>query len=80
MIERKEIPNMDWFNQLFSNIYVIHVAGVAHNDLDCKNIVGTGAFLINFGLSKIINVDIDENTESFLISINTFFYNFLNFL
>lgn len=77
MIKEKKIPNMDWFNELFLNIQILHLAGIAHNDLYCKNIVGEGAFLIDFGLARIYKTDIDENIELFLKFIDNFFINFL---
>jgi len=77
MIKEKNIPNMNWFKQLFKNIKLLHLAGVAHNDLHCKNIVGDKALLIDFGLARISDTDIDENIELFLIFINKFFFNFL---
>jgi tRNA A-37 threonylcarbamoyl transferase component Bud32 len=77
MIKEKNIPNMDWFDQLFKNIKILHLAGVAHNDLHCKNIVGDEALLIDFGLARISKTDIDEDTGTFLIFINNFFINFL---
>ena len=77
MIKEKKIPNRSWFERLFTNIKIIHLAGIAHNDLDCKNIVGDGAFLIDFGLAKISDTDIDEDTGTFLNFIDNFFFNFL---
>lgn len=79
MIKEKKIPNMDWFDQLFKNIKILHLAGVAHNDLHCKNIVGDEALLIDFGLARIINSDIgdDNEIELFLKFINEFFIHFL---
>jgi hypothetical protein len=77
MIKERKIPNMTWFKRLFTNIKIIHLAGIAHNDLHCKNIVGDGAFLIDYGLAKISDTDIDEDTEKFLNFIDKFFLNFL---
>ena len=77
MIKERKIPNMAWFQSLFTNIKIIHIAGIAHNDLNCKNIVGDRAFLIDFGLAKIYDTDIDEDTGTFLNFINNFFFNFL---
>jgi len=76
MIKEKKIPNISWFKRLFTNIKLIHLGGIAHNDLDCKNIVGNGAFLIDFGLAKISDTDIDEDTKTFLNTIYNFFFNF----
>jgi hypothetical protein len=77
MIKERKIPNISWFERLFTNIKIIHLAGIAHNDLHCKNIVGDGAFLIDFGLAKISDTDIDEDTRTFLNFIDNFFFNFL---
>ena len=76
MIKERKIPNISWFQRLFTNIKIIHLGGIAHNDLHCKNIVGDG-FLIDFGLAKISVTDIDEDTETFLKFIDKFFLNFL---
>ena len=77
MIKEKKIPNRSWFERLFTNIKIIHLAGIAHNDLDCKNIVGDEAFLIDFGLAQISDTDIDDDTGTFLNFIDKFFFNFL---
>jgi tRNA A-37 threonylcarbamoyl transferase component Bud32 len=76
MIKEKKIPDMDWFEELFLNIKILHLTGIAHNDLHCKNIVGDRAFLIDFGLARISDTDIDENSELFLNFINDFFFEF----
>lgn len=76
MIKERKIPNISWFELLFTNIKILHLVGIAHNDLHCKNIVGDGAFLIDFGLAKISNTDIDEDTGKFLSFIDKFFLNF----
>ena len=80
MIKDKKVPNKEWFKILFDKIILIHFAGVAHNDLNPKNIVGDGkelAFLIDFGLAKISDTDIDKDTGNFLEFIESFFFKFL---
>jgi tRNA A-37 threonylcarbamoyl transferase component Bud32 len=80
MIKDKKVPNKEWFKILFDKISLIHLVGVAHNDLHCKNIVGDGEeklFLIDLGLAKICDTDIDEDTGNFLEFIESFFFKFL---
>ena len=82
MIKDKKVPNKEWFIILFDKINLIHLVGVAHNDLHCKNIVGDGerkeiSFLIDFGLAKICDTDIDVDTGDFLEFIESFFFKFL---
>jgi len=79
MIKDKKVPNKEWFKTLFDKINLIHLVGIAHNDLHPKNIVGDGkeeSFLIDFGLAKISDTDIDEDTGNFLEFIDDFFFNF----
>jgi hypothetical protein len=78
MIKEKTIPNIKWFEKLFDNIKILHLLGVVHNDLNCKNIVGDHAFLIDFGLARISKTYIDEDIVYFLNFIDEFFFNLFN--